>query len=162
MSARLLPKADYLTLKAATRKLVRTCGGTESAASITRVDGPRLSRSGNPQEIMFCAIDVIADLERDAGDAAVTRELARLAGLAAVPLPPALPLAGGVGVGQLGALGKETGEVISKLSQSLADDGAVSADESRRFNLRGEIADAIRLLVTLDQALARIEGGDDE
>lgn len=74
------PDATYLALKAETRRLIKACGGVESAASVTRVDFQTLSRYSRPQEQQFIPVDVIADLEQDCGEPVVTRALADLAG----------------------------------------------------------------------------------
>jgi len=150
-TARYLPLRDYLTLKAAVRRLVRICGGPHAAAAITRSDTSRLSRFGAPSEAMQAPVDVIADLEAEAGAPLVTRALADLSGYLLVPVPAAA--AGEIGPGELGALAKEAGEAISRLGEALAGDGRVSAAEIRRLNLRSEIRDALEILARIDESL---------
>jgi len=155
MSARFHPKWLYEALKASTRKLVRGAGGQESAASITRLDGPRLSRCGNPSEAMYLPIDVVADLESDCGDPMVTKVLAQATGHLLVPAPKA-----GKGenwVERLGTLSKETGEIVSRICEALADDGEVSAKESREKDLRKEVQDAQEALAGIALALEQVE-----
>ena len=53
---------------------------------------------------------------------------------------------------------KECGEAIAKLSEAFADDGEVTAKESRKLNLRAEIAEAMTALACIDQALKNLEG----
>jgi len=85
---RAFPACSYMALKAAFRRLTKTVGGQESAASITRVDYQRIGRYGRAHEPMFAPIDVVADLESDAGCPMVTRAMADLQGYLLIPKPP--------------------------------------------------------------------------
>ena len=152
---RAFPSSAYLSIKAGFRRLTKAVGGQESAASITRVDYQRIGRYGRPHEGMFPPVDVIADLEADAGDPIVTRILAGLQGHILIPLPPAD--ADPAWVAHLGALGKEAGEAIARLSEALADDGKITADEVRDMNLRDEVREAMEVLARIDKALLQIE-----
>lgn len=160
--SRLLASADYKALKAATRALIREAGGVESAASVTLSDAPRMSRYSNPNEALFMPIDRVADLERDTGTPLVSVQLARMAGHLLIGLPKPPVTAGRmVGAGHLGDLAKQTGDVISGLGISMADDGLVTADESRRLDLRREIHEALTCLAALDEALRQLENNDE-
>lgn len=154
--ARPLREADYLALKGATRRLVAACGGVESAAAVTRCGFQLLSKYGRPQEAVFAAIDVVADLEADAGAPEVTRVLAALSRHVLVPLPHA---EGGQGrwYRHISEIAQEVGDVVQGLGKALEDDGAVSCAESRRLKLREQVSEAVSKLAALDQALAALE-----
>lgn len=85
--ARQFDRSSYLKLKAATRRLNKQVGGQEAAASLTRVDVGRLCRYGLAHDPSFMPVDVVADLESDAGDLIVTKILAGLNGHLVVPVP---------------------------------------------------------------------------
>lgn len=155
------PRAVYLRLKAATRRLVETAGGLMLAAEVTRVGKTKLSDYGNQNlDEIFAAADVIADLEAAAGAPLVTRELARIAGHALIALPGA---SGDEGwIARLGGVSKETGAVIGRLAEALGDDGMVSAAEIRRGDLIGLASEAIEQLVLLRAAAIEMLRQDDE
>ena len=73
-------------IKALARRLIDVTGGLESAAMICRASKSSLGLYGRPDHEQHIPADVIADLEADAGEPLVTRELARLAGFTLAPL----------------------------------------------------------------------------
>ena len=156
--ARPLREADYFALKSATRQLVHQCGGVEAAAAVTRAGFQTVSKYGRPQEAMFAPLDVIADLEADAGAPLVTRQLAALARHVLVPLPE-----GADGKGRwyrhISEVTQGVGEVVRRLGRALEDDGDVSFEEVRRLALREQVREAIADLAELDRALANLDGG---
>jgi hypothetical protein len=92
MEARTFGKDAYKRLKRRTDKLIEACGGLVTAAHETRAGKSSLanyadSRDHGAAANMWAPIDVIADLERAAGEPLVTRELARLAGYDLLPMP---------------------------------------------------------------------------
>ncbi|UJX46624.1 phage regulatory CII family protein [Xanthobacter sp. YC-JY1] len=152
-------EADYLALKGATRRLVEACGGVESAAAATRTGFQALSKYGRPQEPFFAPIDVVADLEADAGVPLVTRALAALCGHVLVPLPR--PETGtGRWYRHISEVAQDAGAVVARLGAALADDGEVSRAEARALALREHVRHAIKELAALDLALERLEKGD--
>ncbi|MCL8385495.1 phage regulatory CII family protein [Xanthobacter aminoxidans] len=151
-------EADYLTLKGATRRLVEACGGVESASAVTRTGFQTLSKYGLPKEIVFVPVDVVADLEADAGDPLVTRALAALAGHVLVPLPHGDP-GKGRWYRHISEIAKDVGSVVQRLGEALEDDGEVSKAEMRALALRERVQHAIAELATLDRALAELERG---
>lgn len=157
-AARYLPLNDYLALKAACRALVRACGGPNAAAGITRSDAPRLSRYGAAEEAMHAPLDVIADLEAEAGTPEVTRVLAGFLGYVLVPKPKA-DVRGGVSIGDVGALAKEAGEAIAFLGQALGAPEALTAAKCRKMGLRREVREAMEVLARIDGALEALEEG---
>jgi hypothetical protein len=146
-AARQLPLSDYLGLKGAWRDLVQRVGSKARAARISRVRDTQIDRYSSPDEehlSTFAPIDIVADLEAEAGPL-VTRELAALCGYLLVELP-----AGVEDVTDLGRITgqamKEVGEVFSTMGQSL-DDGVFTSVESTA--LVREINEAMVMLATL-------------
>lgn len=158
-SARTHPAHVYRGLKAAVRRLVRDLGGQEAAASLTRVDHQRLGRYGRVQEAMQAPIDVIADLETEAGSPAVTRLLAAAQGYVLVPRPvtPPMPL----DAVALGRMANAAGNVIGDIGVALAD-GTVTVDEVRDLDLRHDVRRAMEALAGIDAGLAAllVEAGE--
>lgn len=152
---RAFDESAYLGLKAAFRRLTKSVGGQESAASITRVDHQRIGRYGRAHEPMFAPVDVVADLEHDAGVPMVTRALADLQGYLLIPKPPTTGDARWVE--HLGALAKEAGEAIAKLGTAFAEGGTITGEESRRMELRREVAETMEVLARIDKALEAVE-----
>jgi hypothetical protein len=148
-------------LKIAFGELVGAANGLEAAATICRVGKSTLARyaSLSPDDAAcFAPVDVVRDLEELTGQAIVTRKLAQLAALALFELPDALPDVGDLLVISA-RLAKEHGEVAAAIINSL-EDRKVTKSEAREC--RSEVADAIRLLVTLDATLAQIEAEGDQ
>ncbi|MGQ3671645.1 phage regulatory CII family protein [Xanthobacter sp. TB0136] len=160
-SARRHRHADYLALKGATRRLVEACGGQESAATVTRVAPQTLNKYGHPHEGVFAPVDVVADLEADAGDLLVTRALATISGHVLVRLPEGIE-GSGCWYGHIADVAQGAGEVVRRLGAALADDGEVSACEIRELRLLEPIRAAIVDLVELERALAVIKRGAGE
>lgn len=152
-------EADYLALKGATRRLVEACGGVESAAAVTRTGFQVLSKYGRPQEPVFAPVDVVADLEADAGDPFVTRALAQLAGHVLVPLPRA-EAGQGRWYRHISEIAMDAGAVVQRLGEAIADDGEVTKAECRTLALRERVREAIAELAALDHALADLERGE--
>lgn len=153
--ARTLPQSAYLGLKAAARLLGKGLGGLEAAATCTNVTYQTLGRYQNVNDASFMPVDVVADLEAEAGDPIVTRALAGLSGFLLVKRPSVT--SGRDWVRHLGGLSKECGEAISRLAEALADDGIVTADESKRLRMRAELRDAMERMAALDLALEGLE-----
>jgi hypothetical protein len=94
--ARAYGAGTYRKLKAKTAGLIERAGGLVAAAKGTRAGKSSLANYQDTREhvqgpgaTMWAPIDIIADLEKAAGDPMVSRELARLAGYDLIPLPAA-------------------------------------------------------------------------
>lgn len=78
-AARVLPRRDYLALKAACRRLVDICGGPSAAAKVCGTSQSRISEAISPDyPDRFLRIDQVADLECECGRSEVTVVLANL------------------------------------------------------------------------------------
>ena len=148
-------------LKVATRRLVAAVGGQEAAVLFTRFTRHQaLSDFGNPapeHAHRFAPIDAVADMESIShgtpGHPVVTRQLARLAGYALVPLPRPRGEAADF-AGHLQAIIRESADVTMDLSLHLQKDPG----PAEAAKIRTEIAEAIQALVELDAALAGLGG----
>lgn len=150
----------YLALKAATRRLLKQVGGQESGATITRVSHQHLSKCGNPHiDDVYIPVDVLADLEVDAGAPFVTKVLAQASGYVLVPIPQVE--GSGVWVERVGRLSKEAGEAIARICEALADDNDITAKESVHLKLRKELADVLEAVAEIDTVLERLEAEGD-
>ncbi len=146
---------DLQALKATTRRLVDACGGQESAASITRVAHQSLSRYRLPERAEdFIPIDVLLDLELDAGEPFVTRALAARQGWTITRIEGAVT-AGGLHEA-VGQISKEAADVIIVVSRGLADGDFSPADVDAAIP---EIDEALERLAGLRQALLTLKGG---
>lgn len=147
-----------LTLKAATRRLVKACGGQESCVLIEGIGNERhqhFSEVGLPTfATKFLRLDQVALLEADCGQPEISRELARATGHKLVKLPRAM--AAEAPVPALLSIAKESTEVVSTGWDALAD-GQITPKE--RGKMRKEIADAVEALLELDARLEADEGG---
>ena len=158
MSGALSPRLQ--SLKNATRALIRAYGGQEAAEAETGKSQTQLSRYGSVDSDGFAPIDVVASLEAathgQPGHPHVTRWLARNAGGVFVTLPKAAA-DGGDWHQAMGAVAKESGDVIQRVCAALVD--GVSGDDIRRLRIREEIAEAQEKLALLDAMAAQAAGG---
>ena len=149
-------------LKLAVKRQLKTCGGNESAATITRVGPQTLSDYANlPSERhrdTHCPLDVFLDLTLDGGPVALV-ELCRLAGGVYVPLPTTG--AASDWAREIADVAREGGEAVARLCEALAEGGTITAAESRAMELRREVAEAIEALAHVDHRLKRIEEAED-
>lgn len=151
MTGRTLSMDSIDFLKTATRRLIRSCGGVESAAMVTRVGKSALSDYQNPTMVdHFMPIDVVVDLERDSGTDHVTQALCRVAGgffeRAGVNTHGAL-----VGLcGHLPGIGQSAGEIMAETAKILAD-GKISAEE--RLDLITQLDKCIDYLLAARKSL---------
>jgi hypothetical protein len=91
MDARTFGKDTYRRLKRRTDQLIDACGGLVAASAETRAGKSSLANYADSREHgaacnLWAPIDIIADLEKAAGEPLVTRELARLSGYDLLPM----------------------------------------------------------------------------
>jgi hypothetical protein len=126
---------DYLALKAATRRATKEAGTLADVAEHTRIDASRISKAGNPNEHEFLPIDVAMDLDALAGDDRILRAWAEMRGYDLHKIER------GVAVENMsrhiGAVGKESGELISEMCEAVAD-GKVTPAEALRIEQAAE------------------------
>ena len=150
---------EYELLKRATKHVIRACGGLEAASMVTRVGHSELARYYDPREKLHMPIDVVADLERDAGTPTITRALANLQGYELVSAStteavledqhhwPAL----------LATLGKETAATLECMAGALAEHGTLSSDAIREYRLAEHVNELIRSAIQLKSAMLQKE-----
>lgn len=111
----------YERFKAGFGRLLQKAGGVDKSATLTRVGGSALYQMASVNETRhFPPIDVIADIEKQAGDPILTRLLAELAGFSLVPVQPVK--INGSFSRLLANLGKEVSDVFSDAAKALEDD----------------------------------------
>jgi hypothetical protein len=155
MNGRQLPAADYFALKGATRQLVTASGRGPKAAVATRVRQQQLSEYGQADHRLFMPIDVVADLEAEAGPV-VTEQLALLCNHILVPLP-AVAL-DGAPLDRVSAEAlKEIGDVFVALGAARADGAICSKDAA---GILDEIHGAIAKLALLKLQVEAEAGGE--
>ena len=146
-------------VKASTKALIRAAGGLEACQEATGKSTSTLSRYQSINDEAFAPIDVVVTLEGithgHAGHPPVTRLLADLAGYALFRKPQ-VDVHGHDLLELLAGQSRMAGGIASGICTALAD-GKVDAHEASP--VRANIADLIQYLLTMDAALAEIEGG---
>lgn len=135
---RQLDDIEIRSLKTAFRALIQRVGGLDAAATVTRVRPSQLAAYYDPhqaQQLMPC--DVVADLERVAGELLVTAQLARLAGHMLLPMAPAF----GSESRAIGQVFQESGELGARWASAM-EDGQL--DEAELERVLTELADLQR------------------
>lgn len=129
--------AERRGLKTGFRALVQACGGLEAAAAATRVMKTVLA-AGYDQAAQdrWPGIDVVADLERAAGEPLLTHLLAAMQGYALMRVEPLA----GCELRAIAQVGERSSEVFAAFGRAMAD-GAISAQE--RAVLHQELLDLV-------------------
>ena len=153
--ARIFSNETYERLKGAARDLIGAAGGPRRCQGITRGTESLLSRYGARQEEVFAPIDVIADLEKDAGEPIVTKLLAELSGHLLVPMPTATGDTNWKA--HVVSLLSECGKVPIGLTQATLDD-EVSRAEAKE--LLPQVTAAQVVLAALADSLTRVVEGE--
>lgn len=135
---RQIDDVDMRALKTAFRALVQRVGGLDAAATVTRVRPSQIAAyydPNQPQQLM--PADIVADLERVAGEPLVTAQLARLAGHMLVPMMAGL----GSEARAIAAVFQETGELGARWASAMEDGHLDDAEVGR---VQTELADLHR------------------
>jgi hypothetical protein len=159
----LILSPEMKRLKSACRRTVKEIGGTSLVAEECGIRQQRVSDCQLANTSDFFRLDEIHSLEEAARGApgwpAVTRALARNHGFELMPMPAALDASPGWHQ-SIGAVAKETADVVAKISMALAGDNEVSASEICDGAIVEEIDEAIaRLMVLRGRCTAALEGG---
>lgn len=80
-------KRDFGSIEIALANLVATFGNTENAAKHCEVSGKTLSSYANPDGHLKLRVDVVLDLERQADNPLVTKQMAEIHNMILVGLP---------------------------------------------------------------------------
>lgn len=144
MTARPYTRADYLAIKSATRRACEDAGPLHEIAACTRADKSQLSRYGNPDQPEFIPLDIAMDLDALSGGDRILRAWAELRGYELIREER------GVKIEDMnrhiGAVGVETGELISEMCNAVADN-KVTPREAEAIERRAEdVKDNITLL----------------
>ncbi len=144
-------RADYLALKAAFRRACEDAGTLQHVAEFTRVDQARLSRYGNPDSPEFPPIDVMLDIDALSGGDRCLKAWALLRGFELNRTEKGIAVE--AMSRHVGAVGKESGELISEMCEALAD-GKVTPNEAERIERNAQ--DVIDNVVNLQADCRRI------
>lgn len=147
MNARQLPSREYFAVKAAFAELVELLGGPTRAEKHTRVDAGRLSRYCAPRDPLYPPVDVVMDLEAQAGEPIVSRVMADIAGFALVTKAEARPAPDYVK--HLGEVGEDAGGVLAALSGAIS--GGVNDKEAAA--ILPKVREAATTMAALETAL---------
>lgn len=140
---------ERLTIKAAVRRALTFAGGGDCFTHVTRVDAPRLSRYASQNDPQHMPVDVVLELDREAGGPVVTGQLAALQGYRLVHSKvDCRPVDGELAP----RLAREAGEVTAAVIEAIAD-GMITPREKAR--LLKEIEEAQSALHDLT---ARLQG----
>lgn len=138
-------------IKRACGKLVKAVGGSTDAGEIIHLDQRRVSERTLINSPDFFHLDQVVALEDEAKGSTewpqVTRALATHHGFALLPLAAAMTQHDNLHR-SLGDVSKETGEVVNKVLNALAD-GSLTPDEIREMQIPDEIREAIDALCRL-------------
>lgn len=139
---------DRAALSAAVKRALKRVGGGDCFCNATRVSASALSGYANPdRDDTHMPVDIVLDLERDGGFPVITAQLAQLQGYRLVPLEGG---EGGPGLKDLAEVAGETGDVVRKLAEAIAD-GRI--DRHERDALKKEIDEASSALVRVSRKL---------
>lgn len=129
--------AERRGLKTGFRALVHGCGGLEAAAAATRVAKTVLALGyDHAAADRFPAVDVVADLERAAGEPILTQLLAAMQGYALARIEPVA----GCELRAIANVGERSSEVFAAFGRAMAD-GAITAEE--RALIHQELLDLV-------------------
>lgn len=149
-----LSPIEYGGLKQASKRLIKACGGLESASMITRVGHSELARYYAQEERLFMPIDVAADLEAIAGNPAITQALAHMQGYTLVQLQSqetADP--NSHWTAQLALLGQETAALLKQIGIALSEHGTLTAHSINHQHLVLHIDNLIQAAMQLKSAM---------
>jgi hypothetical protein len=130
-----------MALKAASRELVKACGGVTRAAQFTRVAESNLSRACSDHENQYLPMDVVADLESECGKPIVTQALAALSHMSVTERPRSVRVSDHIRC--IGDVSREFSEWVAAQSSAAAD-GVVDPKESEL--VLKELDDVMRAL----------------
>lgn len=153
-SVRSKPLADYVALKQASKRLIKSCGGLDAASLVTRVGHSELARYYDPSEKLFMPIDVAADLETIAREPLVTQSLASLMEFALMPVQPEVAEPHHHWTALLAQLGEETAAALRQIGSALADHGTLTPDTINTYQLARHLDNLIQAALQLKASIS--------
>lgn len=155
MTGRPLARKDYLAIKSAFRRACEDIGPLHVIAEHTRVDQGRLSQYGNAERPEFPPVDVMMDVDALSGGQRCLRALAEVYGFELVRDEKGIAIENMAR--HVGAVGKESGELLSEMCNALAD-GKVTSNEAAR--IEGAAEDVKDNIIRLQDDCRRIRAGE--
>ncbi len=104
-------------------------------------------------------VDVVADLEADAGEPLITRELAALTGHVLVRLPQAVACRGRW-VRHMADVVGDASAIARKLATALENDGKITAQEARDLAILADIREAMEGLAAIEADVRAVKAGE--
>ncbi len=148
-------KGDYVSLKQASKRLIKACGGLEAASMVTRVGHSELARYYDPAEKLFMPIDVVADLEVISGTPLVSQPLAHLLGFALMPIKSELTVEPSHHwTALLAQLGEETAIALRQIGAALTDHGTLTAQSIDNYQLPRHLDNLVQAALQLKASIA--------
>ncbi len=148
--------SDYTSLKQASKRLIKACGGLEAASMVTRVGHSELARYYDPAEKLFMPIDVAADLETIAGNALVSQSLAHMLGYALIPIQPQVMVEPSHHwTALLAQLGEETAATLRQIGAALTDHGTLTAQSINNYQLTRHLDNLVQAALQLKASITQ-------
>ncbi|WP_114010806.1 hypothetical protein [Cohaesibacter intestini] len=162
-----LSNKQISALLAASRLDLDAAGGAEAVSEITGYRAQSLDRMARPKEVqdpsrqqsmsLLILAEIILFSEGRSNNG--VKRLADLAGMIAIPKPDGCQV--GRGHAAVCAVTDEFAGLVKALSEALADDGKVSAEEIIEKDLCGKLQALARVCMTLEaRYTARVEEGE--
>jgi hypothetical protein len=151
------PRTDgeYVSLKQASKRLIKSCGGLEAAAMVTRVGHSELARYYDPSEKLFMPIDVAADLEAISRNPLISRCLANMLGYSLIPIEHhSSPEPAHHWTALLANLGEETASILRQIGAALVDHGTLTAPSINNYQLTRNLDSLIQVALQLKATIA--------
>lgn len=152
--SRALPEETLIRIKAATRDLVRLCGGLARTGELLGVSEQTVSRYQLPTHPEVIPLAAVLILEADAGIAPVTRVLAQINGRALTEGDDGTPA--GCLMQRHSEVVREAGDLMSKAAEAFAD-GRLSPTEAELLDR--EVGDLERAVARMRADLAKVRAG---
>jgi len=126
-----MDEAWFFRIKAATRDLVKACGGVVRAGDLASVSKSEVGRWQSPGDPGVIGIPAAMVLEAECGCAYVTAVMAENAGRRLVEADGAVSVADLLG--RQGAVARSSAELVAEIAEAAAD-GRITAAEAERID----------------------------
>lgn len=150
-----IPDAWFHRIKAATRDLVKLCGGVERAGDVAGLSKSAISRFESASSSDIISIPAALALEAECGQSLITAAMASLHGCALTTIESDTDAAARAFAGVARVLGAASSLMAE--SAEAAADGRLTPAEAERLDRRAADIDAT--IAPLRQTFAAVKGG---